>query len=148
MFPAFISDDIQAIYDAWFIEDKFLKDVFNTFQEQINKAFVTKRNRDAIQPYLNDYYNVHGYFTSSVMQDRATGRILNVLIEVLNQKQIARQRLPRFLVVVLDKDIIADLNSFKVGAVKNLATLVNWLTCQIDIVIWRKRLQIADKKPV
>ena len=81
--------------------------------------------------------------TSSYVMTSATARILNSLIDGLNENN----RLPRFLLIALDKDVIGDLKMFDFGVSKNLLALVNWLTRQIDIVIRHKKLQISEKKP-
>ena len=147
-------DKIQAIYDAWFIGDKFLKDIFGSFQQDINASQMNKRERDVVQPYLDEYYNVRGNIESSIPQRYATGRIINNVIEALNQKQPQRHRLPRFLVIMPDKDLINDLENLNVDeegdnkeVFKEIAYLVNYLTRQIDIIVRRKRLQISEKKP-
>ena len=120
------------------------------FQELINAALLNKRERDVIQPYSDEYYNVHAYFTSSTPQRYATGRIVNNLIETLNQKQVQRMRLPRFLIVMPDKDIINDTDDLEIGeseTVKDIAQNVNWVARQIDIHVRRKCLQINERKP-
>ena len=69
--------------------------------------------------------------------------MINSVIKALNDNQ----RLPKFLIVILDKDILDDLKSFEFGVEKEMAVILNWLTRQIDIVIRRKKLQIATAKP-
>ena len=59
----------------------------------------------------------------------------------------SEHKLPRYLVVVMDKDIIQSINLFNYGAYQVIAETVNWLTRQIDITVRRKRLNITEKKP-
>ena len=90
---------------------------------------------------MAEYYNIFNFNERS--SPNAISNILNSTIDALNK----RDCLPRLLVVVLDKEIIETLNFFDFGATRELAALVNWLTRQIDITIWHKRLQITEKKP-
>ena len=89
-------------------------------------------DRRVIKPYLADYYNVKGYFyRHSHLMTSATARILNSTTEALNDNQ----RLPRFLIVAIDKDMINDLQDFEYGSTKNLESLIHWITRQIDITV-------------
>ena len=81
--------------------------------------------------------------TSASRVTTATSRILNKLIDALNKND----RMPKYIIFLLDKDIIGDLKSIEYGATKNLANIVNWLARQCDILIHRKKLQISEKKP-
>ena len=68
-------------------------------------------------PYLHSFYNVHGFSTHpSSGNHRTIGRIINALIHALN----TRKRLPRFLVVIIDKDIIEDVGIFDFGVTNEI----------------------------
>ena len=58
-----------------------------------------------------------------------------------------QDRLPRFLIIELDKDLLYDLNCFNFDISKNIMAMVNWLTRQIEINVHCKKSQIAEKKP-
>ena len=100
-------------------------------------------DKRAPKPYLHDYYNIKGYFYTASWVTSATSRILNKLIEALNEND----KLPKMLIFVMNKDIISDLKDFNFGATKNLANIVNWLTRQCKIAIRQKKLQILKRKP-
>ena len=75
-------------------------------------------------PYLYDYYNVFAYVPAhSLGATRTIARTFNVVVEGLNNKKC----LPRFLIVVVDKDIIKDVNIFEYGASKAIVKNVEWL---------------------
>ena len=132
---------IQALFDIWFIGDHFVREVYNAFRGIINAA---KLNKKSWKPYLLDYYNSKGYYyQSNNWLESATSWILNKLTEALNEND----RLPKYIVMMPDKDIIADLNDFEFGATKNIANLTNWLMRQCEIMVHRKKLQIMEKKP-
>ena len=139
-FPSFITDTVQAIYDVWFVGDGFFREVFPALQAMQQQAKLTKSS----VPYLYEYYNVFGYYSmrSSGMR-YCIGRILNSLIVGLN----TRERLPRLVVLIIDKDIIEDVGIDSNRPSDELPASIGWLFKQIEIVIKRKRMEIVEKKP-
>ena len=71
-------------------------------------------------------------------------RVINALIEELNKKDT---RLPKYLVVVLDKDIIYEVDSDMDQAHNILGHITFWLVNQINLILWRKCTALMDKKP-
>ena len=95
-------------------------------------------------PYLLQYYNIYNlYKTSSSGLCRAAARILNSLIDQLNKEN----RLPRFLVVIIDKDLVSDLNVFDGYAAQMVSDYTNWLVKQINTTVTRKKSELLDKCP-
>ena len=119
-----------------------MKEIFSNFQGTMNEASLNRHNNQLSAPYVADYYNIHKFYNTSGGKN-AVSNILNSLLETLNK----RERLARFIVIVLDSEIIETLNFFDYGATKELAALINWLTRQIDIAIRRKKLQVTEKRP-
>ena len=83
------------------------------------------------------------YKTSSSGTRRATTRIINSLIDELN----SQHKIPRFLVVIIDKDVIADVDLYDKEASPRMIDNLNWLVKQIDIAINRKKSDIMTKRP-
>ena len=125
------------------IGDCFLEKLFNKFQEMSNEHMLDhKAGKPTL--YMLDCYNVKRLTEKTPdPNNSAIGRIINPLIETFNTVH----RLPKYLIVVIDWDIIIDLNIFNKDAYKCLAMMVNWLTHQIDMAIRRKRLKLLEKKP-
>ena len=144
---------MQATYDVWVAGDSFSKDTYQKLEEMLTQSVAynnNPRNQNASQQeekaslYLAEYYNVFEYHQAkSDHLGPAIARVLNSVIQGLN----TNKRLPRFLLVILDKDVIEDLNVFDFGAVRGMSRIICWLTKQIDIAVRCKRLQILDKKP-
>ena len=65
-------------------------------------------------------------------------------MDMLNENQ----KMPRFLVVVLDRDLIQDVIDIQEdkSLMKDLNVIVNWITRQIEILLRRKHLQLMEKK--
>ena len=99
-------------------------------------------NRNLPKPYVQEFYNVLDYHNTS-QPGNAISRILGSVTTAMNK----RHRLPRFLLVIIDKDVIEDINIFQSDAVAALRDSINWLTRQIHIAIKRKRLELMERKP-
>ena len=117
-----------------------MREIFPTLTDMKKQAQCAK----TAPPYVYEFYNVMGYSaTTSSANHTAIGRILNSYIEALN----SRERLPRFLIVIIDKDIIDDVNVFEFGATKEIAENVHWLVRQITMFTRRRKAEIAEMKP-
>ena len=135
------------MYDASFVGDQFLREVKDTFHAIVRNA--KRKNNDksansAPIPYLEQYYNVQKYYpTTADLKTNATSRILNAAMDALNEEF----RLPRFLVIIIDKDLLGDFKNLEFGTTKSMAKMINWLVRQVDITVHRKKRQIEEKKP-
>ena len=103
-----------------------------------------EHNKNVVLPYLEEYYNVEPFYPiTSDVKSNATSRIFNAVMDALNKDN----KLPRFLVVLLDKDILSDLKLFDFGLSKNIMAILNWLIHQINITVRRKKCHIRSMKP-
>lgn len=82
------------------------------------------------------------YPLRSDVKTNGTARILNAVLDALNTEE----RLPRFLILALDMDIIADFKILDAGFKKGISAVINFRMQQIEISIRRKKSQIGDKK--
>ena len=103
--------------------------------EDLNKAKRGKPTLNVDKPddrqllYMNSNYNIK--FCHGNDADVVIGRIINGLVSKLNQEH----KLLKYLLVVVDADIIDDLNIFEYGAHCGLAQNVNWMVNQIDSIL-------------
>ena len=137
--PCIFAENVESFFGAWIIGDNFLDDYCNTLESMITEA---NENRKLLQPYMNEYYNIKR-FTDPVCVDRSVACIVNLLIDGLNQ----RHKLPCFLIVIINTDIIADFNIFKSNIIKSVQQTTEWLVKQINIQVRRKRLELIALKP-
>ena len=119
--------------------DKTLNDAFQSFQATLNEA---AQNKKIIKPYLQEFYNIK-HFTQSDPNDMVCTRVFNALVDATNE----RKKLPRFLIVMIDQDIINSIDVFDEDAVFMIRDQVLWLARQINIFIRRKRVEITEKCP-
>ena len=135
------ADNAPAIFDIWFLGDIFLKEIFNTYKTLINQA---QRKKDVAPPYIHEQFNVISYYKQfSTGVRRCAARIINALFEGLNE----RDRLPCYLVIIPDKDLISDIDVFEFGASRIITDVLQWMLKEINMFLHRKRLEILDKKP-
>ena len=73
----------------------------------------------------------------------AATRIVNSVIKVVNSKN----SLPHFLVVLVDKDLISEVDVFSEDAPEVIRAATNWMAKQINIIIHQKKVELLDKKP-
>ena len=117
--------------------DAFLKSIFDTVKKMKEQARVNNKS----PPYLYEYYNVTGFWKQN--SRRVIRHTLNAFIEALNGGHC----LPRFLVIVLDKDLIEDVDLYDFGASKEIYENLKWLIKQMDVLIKQKKTEIAAIKP-
>ena len=85
------------------------------------------------------------------MQSVSIG-VKSVMVRVLNSLEDtlqSRSRLPRFLIILLDKDLIADFNldDEDFNPKKDFTKALNWFANQVNVAIHRKRVSIEEMKP-
>lgn len=96
-------------------------------------------------PYLEKFNNIQSsYPTRSYMGMNSTAHILNAVIDALNTED----RLPRFLVLAVDMDVLRDLKNSDHILDKHINAVVNFVTRQVEILVRRKKSQIMEKSQV
>ena len=120
--------------------DQFLAEIFSTLQDMQKHAIDNK----SAQPYVYQYYNIVAYHKKLTSGTTTViARILNSFVKGLNN----RPRLPRFVVIPTDKDIIEDVNLFDFGAAREITANVDWLLRQINIFIHQRKTELSEIKP-
>lgn len=144
---------MEALFDVWFVGDTSLNSSSQAFKDmQLKAKAVIKFNEDEhlhkeVIPYFYEYYNVSMYTQLGSAGVRSVlGRILNSLLEAINK----RPRLPRYVILLLDKDVIDEVNIWEPEAAvsKNFNSIIMWLCRQVNILIKCKRLEISSICPV
>ena len=111
--------------DVWILGDIFLNDVFATMQTLKMTVAMEKRN----PPYLYDQYNVFYFFTPRNNQlTNILMRVRNSIAEAFNR----RYHMPRYIVIMLDKDVVESLNYFDPGETKLLGQVMDWISKEVQ----------------
>ena len=92
---------MEAYHDIWFLGDSFLKEVRDAVFE-LRRAGLLKKTPNI--PYIFKHFNVSGHYAPCRVSN-IISHLTYALVEVLNTKP----RLPKYLVVIPDKDYIESL---------------------------------------
>ena len=123
--------------------DAFLSDLNNEYLWLKSASSNTDKNSELL--YLEDYFNVHALYKNQMSSNFAVTRILNAWTEEINIKET---RLSRYLLVILDGDIIPDVQDLTCPDVTKMLTIItNWLVRQISVILHQKWQDLYDKKP-
>ena len=128
---------VQATADVWIIGDKFLRSMYAELQSLCSEAAIKKRP----PPYLYEFYNVFCYYPTTKMN--ALAGIINAYIEILNN----RSHLPKYVIVIPDKNIIEAADHCDFGVKKGLRNLIKWIMVQLHRYTESRREDLRDKKP-
>ena len=119
--------------------EDFLQTIYDTLKKLKSKAILSKRN----PPYLDMFFNIHGFFQKKWSAVKGLSHILNSLPEALN----TCPRLPKYIVIIPDHDLIRDIDYFGYGASDVFSASIIWLATEFDKKIKRCTQQLFKKKP-
>ena len=118
---------IEAVDDMWLVGDSLLKETYGMLEAMRQSAL--KKNTNNSMPYIHAYFNMLERHTRS----SSTGLVhfINPLIDLLNE----RPRLPKFIIVIPDKDLLAALKGMTMALV--LGSSIHYIIKQMDLLIQR-----------
>ena len=94
---------------------------------------------------MHEYFNIHKLTKKKSDADLAMTRILDELTEAVNDK---KNRLPKYLIVIIDKDLLKDVpDVFNAEAPTVVQELTESLVRQITTTIRRKHESMLEKRP-
>ena len=134
------TDDILAASDIWLVGDSFLREAYPALQAMRAKSVLDKIPK----PYIYEYYNIIVKYPGANSNIRSSiARIFNEIVTGLNE----RTRLPRYILIILDKEMLdsADHNNF--GIQQILSELIEWLARNIDKTIDLRKEDVRLKRP-
>ena len=121
--------------------NNFLNEIFSTFPGMRIRVQATKHR----PPYLYESYNVTAFTpnpaTSGVKDIMA--RIINCLIKALNDVA----KLPKFLLVVPDEDILSCTDYQKYGLELSMHVALGWIITQMEHALETKKEDLMRHKP-
>ena len=134
-----IAATIEALRDIWLVGDHFLNDAFPSLQRLKSTATMLKKP----PPYICEQFNVSIHTMKKHLVRPILPRILNTVIEGMNKTT----KLPSFIVLVLDKDLIEQLGTFEYGMKQMLEDGLKWLMKHIRRSIDIRIDDIMQKRP-
>ena len=134
--------NVPALKEIWIVGDHFLHESFNILQDM--RVSTASKTSLTDQLYIYLYYNIVLFFTSGTSQIRSLmARVINSIIEGLNSKE----RLPKYVLILLDKDLIESLDYFVFGISEALDDCVSWLVKQVNKLFEIRCEDLCSKKP-
>ena len=125
--------------DLWIMRDTFLQDTFPTLQ-----TMKTNPNPGRNIPYIYEQYNDFFFFiASSSQQHNFLARVQNAIAEAFNR----RNHLPRYILMILYKDLIEAVNFYDYRESTVLRSTCNWLAKQLEHSIDACLEELTSKKP-
>ena len=121
----------------WIVGDTFLKETSSDLYDLRDKA----PQKQQLVPFIFKYFNVQGFYTNKGVRSRIN-RFLAPLVEALNKYH----KLPKYLLIVPDKDLLSQLNwdnniSISIGAA------IHYIVKQTNICVDRRRCTLSEVRP-
>ena len=134
------TDNVHTIRNVWLIGDAFLRNIFTTFRAMRQQATLTKK----APPFLFAHYNVDTMVTPPMSNVQSVlARIYNAFIKALNENH----HLPRYVIILLDKDIIVYIDHFDFSISKTIEDVLKWLLININQAIETRKQDLLGKRP-
>ena len=130
------------LYDVWLLGDQFLQEAYNEFLTW--KSESEDKKSPMMPPIMIEFFNVKMWHKESCSENLAISRVINNLIEAVNEK---KARLPKYLIVILDQDLCADVQGSEKVHQEMLQKITTWLVRQISVIICQKRVDLFEKCP-
>ena len=92
-------------------------------------------------PYIYQQYNVRDYHAGT--RYSGISCMIYPLVQALNENH----RLPKYIFMLPDKDILTTLHSHNINAALVMSSTVHYLIKQIDQLLERRRQDLEAKKP-
>ena len=132
-------DNIAALANIWFLGNNILHEWYPSFTALKNQAIKSKMP----WPYLFAYYNVDVIYTKQLSDEKTLmGKMLNSLIKKLNEVK----HLPRYIVIIFDKELIVDAQIFDFGAHETYEYALRWFVNNVARMIDTRKDDIRKKR--
>ena len=100
------------------------------------------------KPHVFEYYNVEIMTPPKLSATKSyLAHIHNELVKYMNGKKEDNYYLPKYLVMIVDRDIITDANVFDYGMTETLTDALKWLLININYVIETRKEDLYGKCP-
>ena len=135
-------------HDLWVVGDEFIKDAGPSLKTlgrlTLEKKPANKTQQQQSRPiklFMYNNFNVSTHYSSTTT--RGLNRILYPFCVALND----RHHLPRYILIIPDKDMITKLTEYKFDNSLTMGSAFNKLINKINQWIQRRRQDLADKRP-
>ena len=136
-----IAAPVLPLKEIWIIDEGFLRSTYGSLQSMKSSVGI---DEGAQMPYLYQHYKVTPFYQAS--SGSATGTLQNVynsLVQALNKDN----KLPEYIIFLLDHNLILEIDFFYPGKVFVLEQIIHWLSKQVDHAISSRREKLRDICP-
>ena len=119
----------------WFVGDNFMAKSFRVHYRNKTGEFYIK-NRFDYSAFCNSKY--------ASPQENMLGRIQNAVASSLNASPKS-SRLPQYIIMVLDDDLITYLDCNHAGVTTLLGTWIQWIVDEINMLLEARIKQLPDR---
>ena len=132
---------MKAVRSIWIVGDKFLRSLFPLIAAIRTQAHIN--NKD--QPYIFQEYNVKTLHQSAFNNPKSTlARINNAIVSEMNKED--NYQLARYIIVMLDSDLIELLGYYDCGVKQLMMDVSNWLCVNIAANISARKEDLKTKR--
>ena len=134
--------NVKSVFEICFLEDEFLADAYNEYLTIVQDS--GKKDAVIVPPYIHEFFNVKVLYNVKSSMKPIVARIINSLLEEINKKDTT---LPKYLVVMVDKDLLQDINLSWEDIAKSILRITAWFVRQVNTIVRRKCVDLFDIKP-
>ena len=131
-------DNVEAFFDVWILGDNFTKEAEPVLQAFKRKALAANSSL----PYMLQCYNVRVFYAGTGYSGAA--QLIHPLVQALN----AHHRLPKYIFMLPDKDLITALHDHNINAALVMGSTIHYLIKQIDLLIDRRQHDLEQRNLV
>ena len=140
-------DKIKGLHAVWFLGDNFAATIYRKhfllISDVVSEERHRKGNEDEFQFFVKDNFEFHMFCNSkynSPMQNMLI-RLQNTFVAAINQNI----SLPRYVLIILDSDLIDFLAFNKAGMAQLAGDWITWLVNQFSVAIAKRKEQLPSK---
>ena len=130
------SENVEAFYDVWILGDNFAKEASPSLQALKRKSIASKLPL----PYIFQHFNVCEYQAGTGFSGIA--HMIHPLVQALNN----HFRLPKYIIMMPDKDILTAFHANNINAALVMGSTIHYLIRQIDTFLERCRHDLESKR--
>ena len=129
-------EGLEAFHDIWIAGDEFVRETQAELYALRRKAIL----KNSPLPYIFAHFNVRAFYTNTGLRTDIN-KLIDPLVEVLN----TYHRLPKYLVVVPDVDLLKCM-SWESGISIMLSAALHYIVKQYDIFLRRRNTALMERR--
>ena len=134
------SVNIEALNTVWLLGGDFLRMMFHSLEQLLTMA----KQDNKPWPYLMHYYNVDPLHLPQLSNNRA---LLSCILNALVKKMNTDWHLLKYLLILIDQDLIAESGVYDYGVTHTLEDTIKWFLININLVLETQKQDLMTRRP-